>query len=252
MEQTVQGVNTQVLLRLMQENDMPDQARELRELLQYVTGMERQCGAILEELRQVKDQLSKLEDKQHPVAAAFAKTEQKIEASVERAREQLQNFRQTIEDKARSIVEGFRKAGVSALRKTAEVLGVRKLLSGVQENLGHAAGGTKRAVERLEAMGGELRTASGHLHNAGRAMAGRETRQVEQRPEGRIQSAVLFPMRGVQKTLSKMQMATATAMYSVARFEQDLNSQGEALALPAPGQPEQQDGEESPAFVMTM
>ena len=83
-------------------------------------------------------------------------------------------------------------------------------------------------------------------------MAGRETRQVEQSPEGRIQSAVLFPMRGVQKTLSRMQMATATAMYSVARFEQDLNSQGEALALPAPGQPEQQDGEESPAFVMTM
>mgnify|MGYP003251088369 CR=1 FL=1 len=250
MEQTVQSVNTQLLLRLLQDNDMPDQAQELRELLQYVTGMERQCDAILEELRQVKDQLSKLENKQHPVAAAFAKTEQKIEAGVERVREQLQNIRQTIEDKARSMVEGFHKAGVSALRKTSELLGVRKLLCGIQENLGHAAGGAKRAVERLEAMGGELRTASGHLHNAGRAAAGRETQQVEQRPEGRFQSAVLFPMRGVRKTLSKMQVATATAMYNVASFEQELNSQGEALALPAPRQAEQQ--EESPAFVMTM
>ena len=144
MEQTVQSVNTQLLLRLLQDNDMPDQAQELRELLQYVTGMERQCDAILEELRQVKDQLSKLENKQHPVAAAFAKTEQKIEAGVERVREQLQNIRQTIEDKARSMVEGFHKAGVSALRKTSELLGVRKLLCGIQENLGHAAYGSKR------------------------------------------------------------------------------------------------------------
>lgn len=252
MEQMVQGINTQILLRLMQENEMPDQAQELRELLQYVTGLERQCGEILEELRQVKDQVSKLEDRQHPAAAAFTKTAQKIEDRVERARDQLKQLRQTIEDKARSMVEGFRRTGAAALRKTTELLGVRKLLSGVQENLGHAAGGTQRAVERLEAMGGELRTASGHLHNAGRAAAGHETRQVEQRPEGRFQSAVLFPMRGIQKTLSKMQVATATAMYSVARFEQDLNGQGEVLALPAHERDEQQAGEESPAFTMTM
>lgn len=251
MEQTVQGVNTQILLRLMQENDMPEQAQELRELLDYVAGMERQCGEILEELRQVKDQLSKLENKRRPAAAAFAGASQRIEAGVEGAKERLQQFRQGIEDRARTIVEDFRRAGASALRRAAEVLGVRKLLCGVQEDLGRAAGSTKRAVERLESVGDELRTASGHLHNAGRAAAGQEPRQVEQRPEGRFQSAVLFPMRGVQKTLSKMQVATATAMYHVARFEQGSAEQCEVLALPAPNQ-EWQAGEESPAFTMSM
>lgn len=251
MEQTVQGVNTQILLRLMQENDMPEQAQELRELLDYVAGMERQCGEILEELRQVRERLSKLEDRQHLAAADSIKAEQKIESGVERARDQVRQLRQTIEDRARSIVEVFRRAGSSALHRISEVLGVRKLLCGVQEDLGRAASGTKRMVERLESMGDELRTASGHLHNAGRAAAGQEPRQVERRPEGRFQAAVLFPMRGVQKTLSKMQVATATAMYNVARFEQGPEEHGEVFALPAPER-EQQAGEESTAFTMSM
>lgn len=251
MEQTAQGVNTQILLRLMRENDMPDQAQELRELLDYVAGMERQCGEILDELRQVKEQISKLEQKRSPAAAAFADASQRIEAGVMSVRERFQQLRQGIEDRARTIVEDFRTAGASALRQAAEVLGVRKLLCGVQEDLGRAASGTKRAVERLESMGDELRTASGHLRNAGRAAAGQEPHQVEHRPEGRFQSAVLFPMRGVQKTLSKMQVATATAMYHVARFEQGMADQGEVFALPAPGQ-DQQAGEDSPAFTMSM
>lgn len=252
MEQTVQDVNTQILLGLLQDNGMHDQAQELKELLQYVTAMEQQCGLILSELRQVKEQLGKMEDQQHPMKKAFSNAEQKIEARVEQARGRLQELRQTIEDRAGSMAEGFRKAGVSALRKTSELLGVRKLLNGIQEDLGRAAYGTRRTVERMEAMGDELRSASSHLHNAGRAAAGQERRQVEQRPEGRVQAALLFPMRRASKRLAKMQVATATAMYNVARFEQGLAEQGEVLALPAPEQKAQQAGEESPAFTMSM
>ena len=243
--------NTRTLLRLLQENDMPDQARELRELLDFVTDMERKCGELLEELNQVKEQLSRLEDKRRPADAAFETAEKKVRTGVERARDQLRKLRQTIEDGAGHVVEGFRRAGASALHKVVEVLGVRKLLSGVQEELGRAAAGTQRAVERLESMGNELRAASGHLRNAGRAAAGHTPRQEEQRPEGRFQSAVLFPMRGVRKTLAKMQIATATAMYHVARFEQGQADQGQVFALPAPGE-EQRAGEESTAFAMTM
>lgn len=251
MEQTAQGIDTQMLLRLMQENDMPDEARELKELLQYVTRMEQQCGHIMEELHQVKDQLSKLELKQETMGGAFTNSERNIASRVERAREQIQKIRQGIEDKASGIVEGFRRGGVSALRKTAELLSVRKLLHGIQENLGHAANGTKRAVARLEATGERLRTASDHLRNAGRAAAGHEAQPVEHRPEGRFQSAVLLPMRGVAKTLDKMQIATATAMYNVARFEQGQADQEKLFALPAHEQ-ERQTSEDAPAFTMSM
>lgn len=240
MEQNVQSSNTQSLLLLLRENKMDDRATELQDLLEYVTSMERQSKQILDELRQVKKQLSELKDKQNPVAKTLSNTAHKIEARVSRAREQLRDIRQTIEDTAGRMVAGFKRAGVSALRKTVTFFGIRKLLDGVQENLGHAARGAQQSVERLEAMGEELRAAGSHLHNAGRAAAGHERPEVITRPEGRFQAAILTPMRGARHTLTRMQSATATAMYSVARFEQEVPAQGQIYALPAPRQEEAQ------------
>lgn len=248
MEQSVQDRSVVELLRLLQENNMQDQAQDIGELLQYVAGMEEKCERILRELSEVKEQLGKLDQRQEEPAKAQRMT-QKIEDRVLAAREKLGQIRGAIEEAARNLVSGFRKAGVSALRKTSEFLHIRGLLSGVQEELGHAAGGAKRAAERMEAMGDELHAASGHLRNVGRAAAGRERQPVEQRQEGRAQPAVL---RGAHKTLVKMQVATATAMYSVARFEQGLTAQGEVLSLPAPRQESQQAGADASAFVMSM
>lgn len=250
MEQTMQSSNVTELLRLLQENNMQDQARDIVELLKYVSGMEQKCDNIMEELRQVKEQLGKLDQKQGP-AESVHKFTQKVEDRVTSVREQLHNVRRAIEDAAANMVNGFRRTGVSALRKTTEFLHIRKLLDGVQRNLGGAAQGAQKAVERMEAMGGELRTAGGHLRNAGRAVAGYERQQVEQRPEGRVQSAALFPMRGVRKMLSSMQAATAAAMNQVARFEQE-QSRTPVQEAVSEEQENLQAGEESPAFTMTM
>lgn len=251
MEQTVQDSNVLELLSVLRENQMQDHAQDIVELLQYVASMEEKCEHILRELSEVKEQLGKLDQREEAPAAARSMT-QKIEDRVLSAHEKLGQLRGAIGEAAKSMVDGFRKAGVSALRKMSEFLHIRGLLSGVQEELGHAAYGAKRTAERLEAMGDELRTASGHLRNAGRAVAGRERQPVEQRPEGCVQSAALLPLRGAHKTLVKMQVATATAMYSVARFEQGLTAQGEALSLPMPKQENQQAEADAPAFAMTM
>lgn len=240
MEQTVQSSNTQALLVLLRENNMEDRAKELQDLLEYVSGMERQSNQILEELRQVKEQLSELRDKKNPAARALSDTVHKMEARVSQVREQLRDIRQAIEDAARRMVAGFKQAGVSALRRTVAFFGIRKLLDGVQDNLGHAARGAQRSVERLETMGDELRTAGSHLHNAGRAAVGHERPEVTNRPEGRFQAVVLAPMRGAHTTLTRMQSATATAMYNVARFEQEVTAQGLVHALPASHQEERQ------------
>lgn len=239
MEQTVQSSNTQALLVLLRENNMEDRAKELQDLLEYVSGMEQQSKQIMEELRQVKEQLSELRDKKGPAAKALSNTVHKMESRVSRVREQLRDIRQAIEDTTRRMVADFKRVGVSALRKTVAFFGIRKLLDGVQDNLGHAARGAQRSVERLEAMGDELRTAGSHLHNAGRAAVGHERPEVANRPEGRFQAVVLAPMRGAHTTLTRMQNATATAMYSVARFEQEVPAPGAPLA-PRPEEPQAQ------------
>lgn len=133
MEQTVQSSNTLALLVLLRENNMEDRAKELQDLLEYVSGMEQQSNQILEELRQVKEQLSELRDKKNPAARALSDTVHKMEARVSRVREQLRDIRQAIEDTARRMVAGFKRAGVSALRRTVAFFGIRKLLDGVQD-----------------------------------------------------------------------------------------------------------------------
>lgn len=239
-EKANKSSNTQALLTLLRENNMEDRAKELQDLLDYVSGMERQSNQILDELRQVKEQLDKLQNKQNPLAKALSGTVRKTEAQVSRVQERLREVRQTIEDTAKRMVAGFKRAGVSALRKTVAFFGIRTLLKGIQDNLGHAARGAQRSVERMEAMGEELRTAGSHLHNAGRAAVGHERPEVANRPEGRFQAAMLSPMRGVGIILTGMQRATATAMYSVARFELEVPAQGQVYALPGPHEQEEQ------------
>ena len=69
-------------------------------------------------------------------------------------------------------------------------------------------------------MGHELRSAGSHLKNAGRSLTGKDTRQVDGGQEGRLQAAVLAPLRTTHRIYSRMNNATLAAIGSVERLEQ--------------------------------
>lgn len=79
---------------------------------------------------------------------------------------------------------------------------------------------TQRAIEKVETMGHELRSAGSHLKNAGRSLTGKDTRQVDGGQEGRLQAAVLAPLRTTHRIYSRMNNATLAAIGSVERLEQ--------------------------------
>ena len=68
-------------------------------------------------------------------------------------------------------------------------------------------------------MGRELRSAGAHVKNAGRAAGGKEVQPVDGGEAGRIQSAVLAPLRGVHSVLTQFSRTNGKALTAVERLE---------------------------------
>ena len=119
---------------------------------------------------------------------------------------------------------------MSALDKAIAAMGVKNVLESLHDHLNNSIADTKRSIEKVENMGYALRSVGGHLKNAGRAMAGKETLAVDGGQEGRFQSAVLAPMRATQKLLCGMNNATLAAIGGMEHLEQTAEAAREARA----------------------
>ena len=210
----------QEFLNLLNENGRADQGQDLSLMAWYLDGMERQFDAVLAELQAVKAELAQVTEQQAPSKSLFTSMVEGLEAKVEQARERLTAFRDKIMTCVQDAADRFKDAGVSALDNAVATMGVKNGLEHLQEGLQSSLSGVKDALEKAEDMGRELRSAGAHLKNAGRIMVGKEAQVVDGGQEGRFQSVVLAPMRGVQKLLSNINNNTLAAIGVVEDLEQ--------------------------------
>ncbi len=225
----------QQFMKLLEENGRQGQAADLSQVMWYMDGMARQYEAVLQELKEVRQQLNQVQEPsaKYVVQGAVAKLERKAH----QLKETLDGLWEKIAGCARSAVEGFKENGVAALDKAVAALGVKNTLEALQEHITSMIDGTKRNIEKVENLGHELRSAGGHLKNAGRAMTGKETQTVDGGQEGRFQSVVLAPMRTVRKMLSSMNNATLAAIGGVEHLEQTAEAAREHQAERAAEKP---------------
>lgn len=207
------------MLRLMEENNRQDQAKEFARLIACVDSMEQQYAAVLSELRDVKQQLSEMPEQRRSMKDTLTDMAQALEDRVEEMREQLQTIREKIISCAKDAVSGFQQMGVSALDKAVYALGIKKLLESVQDKICGSMEKTSASIQRVEAMGQELRSAGNHLKNAGRAAVGKEIQQTDTAREGRFQAAVLAPMRAANAMYAGMNRTIYGALGAVDRLE---------------------------------
>lgn len=237
-------------LKLLSENGRAGQSEDLSSLLFYMDGMSRQLDAVRQELQTVKAQLSQAQNT--PQKNALQEMADALQSKVRQAQEKLEGLREKIMQCAANAVEGFKRIGVTALDKAVSAMGVHKVLEAIQQSISGSLSDTQKSIEKVEALGHELRSAGGHLKNAGRAAVGKEMQQVDGGQEGRFQAAVLAPLHTAQKLLSGMNNATLAAIGNVERLEQAAEAmretkkpsirqalsekKAEAAALPAPVQ----------------
>lgn len=212
----------QQFMKLLEENGRQGQAADLSQLMWYMDGMARQYDAVLQELQEVRQQLTQVREPSVKFVAQGAVA--KLEHKAHQIKETLDTLWEKIAGCATAAVENFKEAGVSALDKAVAAMGVKSVLESLQEKISGMIADTKQNIEKVESIGHELRSVGGHLKNAGRAMTGKETQRVDGGKEGRFQSVVLAPMRGTQKLLSGMNNATLAAIGGVEYLEQSADT----------------------------
>lgn len=233
------------LRQLMAEQGREQQAAELDQLLQQMDDMDRQLRAVSWELQLVKEQLASS-------GLPIPRLEQRFIAGmvqrIDSLRERLDGLRAHIAGWARDTLEQFKQTGVSALDKSLSALKVKNGLQQIRVGIQRGMGAIRGGIHRVEQMGEELRQAGAHLHNAGRAAAGKSPAQrLDATQEGWFQPGVLMPLRLALRRLSRMNNAVLAAIGSVERLEQAAQAtrkpsirealaekKAEAAARPAP------------------
>lgn len=217
MEQLQENGAVQEFLRLLM-GMRPDMGQEYSMLLWQMEGMARQLEAALTELQEVKAQLAAVqEDRALQPAITLSET---MESRLLTARERFQDMGNRIVDHAKEAVAKFKRAGIPALDKAASKLGIKSMLEDFRNDMAESIAGMRKSIEKVEAVGSELRSVGGHIKNAGRAIAGKERQDVDGGKEGRFQAAVLAPMRTEEKILRRLDNMALMALGNVVRLEQ--------------------------------
>ena len=225
------------LLKLLNENGRAVQGQDLSLMAWYLDGMERQFDAVLQELQRVKAELAQVTEQQAPDKPLLTNMLETLEAKVEQARERLSAFRDKILECAHDAVDRFKDAGVSALDNAVAAMRVKKGLEHLQEGLQSSLSGMKEALGKAEEMGTQLRTGFRDIANAGRIVANKELDFDPKTEEGRFQSVVLAPMRGIQKLLSNINNNALAAIGVVEDLEQSADMARERQAERAAEKP---------------
>ncbi len=207
------------MLRLMEENDRQEQAAEFARVIDAVDNMSQQYAKLTNELTEVKERLSEASRLRHPLHDMLSKTVRAVETKADDAFVRLCSVRNRIISCAETAVADFKRMGVSALDQAVATLRVGDLLTAVGEKISAALDSTETSIQKLETMGRELRSAGAHMKNAGRAAGGKEVQPVDGGEAGRIQSAVLAPLRGVHSVLTQFSRTNGKALTAVERLE---------------------------------
>ena len=207
------------LLDLLTQNGKKQEAAELSALFSQFAAMETQYGKVLSELAAVREQLATLHDGGNR-AAAMQETKQ-TQAHITQAKETLSTLKGNMTDKIRKTLAAVKQHGISALNKAADFLGVKKALAEMKGNVQDAIASTQSSIDRINAVGSELHALNEHAKNLGRALTGKERKELTQRNEDKgVLAAVAKPLKRHKATLEGMEKNIERAMARVERLEQ--------------------------------
>ncbi len=197
----------------------PETGREYAALLVEMDGMHRRLDAALRELAQVRGELARMQE--FPEKGFLTHAMEAVEKRLHAMRQGLLEMKEQLISGAKEAVEGVRKSGIKALDKAVSAVGIKKGLERMQQSLAGSIEDVRKSIEKVEMMGQELRSMGGHLKNAGRVALGREQQEVDGGMEGRLQAAILAPLRKERGILNWMNNLVLAAMGSVECLERE-------------------------------
>lgn len=213
--------NMKKFLELLEDNGMHDEKLSVQLLAGYVDQMEVQFTAVIEELKNVRQELNTIQDK--TLRATAERTVEKVVVKVEEARNQFTKLKQHIMKTVDKAVTDFKQYGKSTLVKAMTSLNVKGLLENIKSALNHAVQSVDNGIDHLTKLGDSIHIANSHLKNAGRVMVGKDAKEVTPRDtEKGVLSKAQYCLFASMSALTKMESNTNQTIVSLKEFEQKI------------------------------
>ena len=169
------------LFRVLEGNGLTKEQKEVESLVKYLDGMEVQFGQVLEELRDVKEQLSQIQD--GGVKVSVLRIVEQAQGKVQEVGVQLNTVRKNLIQSAGNALQTYKEKGKDALRKAVSAMKIPSALARIQEGLHRAVESMNRQADKMEVLSGELHAAGGHIKNVGGFSGEKSRRKLNHRPQ---------------------------------------------------------------------
>ncbi|WP_148487256.1 MULTISPECIES: DUF6674 family protein [Clostridia] len=169
----------QELLRILEDHGMKEEKKQVMDLAQYLDVMDTQLGAVLQELKDVKEQLGEI--RESGVKAAAVRVVSKVEGKLQDAKNQVRALKERFMEGIQKTVAAFHEKGIVALAKTMDFLGIQKGMQKLHTHLEQAILAADRGMDRLGNIADEMHAAAAHIGNIGRELTGKEAKDVPAR-----------------------------------------------------------------------
>ena len=206
------------LFRVLEGNGLTKEQKEVESLVKYLDGMEVQFGQVLEELRDVKEQLSQIQD--GGVKASVLRIAEQAQGKVQEVGGQLNTVRKNLIQSAENALQTYKEKGKDALRKAVSSMKIPSALARIQEGIHGAVENMNRQADRMKVLNGELHAAGGHLKNAGRIFLGKEQKKVEPQATDKGITKIRKSFLTISGRLSSMEQTTENLRRRLEQFVQ--------------------------------
>ena len=199
-EKETEMPNVEELLKILLDVNLEQNRQTVHLLMNYMNDIEENFFSVLEELDTVKAQLAQVQQipQTKEVRHTLSDLIQNLQGQANHLQEQIHGMKTRLNEKAAQLVQNFKDQGVTALNHVCEFLGVKENLTQMRESLLQSAKEMQGSMDKIDQVAGELRAATTHVKNVGRAIVGKEAQEVAQPKEGGFFYQMKRPYRAMQ------------------------------------------------------
>lgn len=207
------------LFRVLERNGLSKEHKEVESLVKYLDTMEGQFGQVLEELRDVKEQLSQIQDK--GMKASVLRITEQAQGKVQEVEGQLTRVRKNLIRSAGNALQTYKEKGRDALQKAVLAMKIPTALARIEEGLHTTVESMNRQADKMKVLNRELQVAGGHIKNVGRILQGKEQEKIEiQDTDKGITTKIRKSFLVLSGRLSSMEQTTGNVRKRLEQFVQ--------------------------------
>lgn len=213
-QELLEQANMKKFLQLLEENGMGEQKQNVEFLADYIDHMEFQFTNVLDELKNVRQELNAIQDK--TIRATAIRAVDNVVSKVEVAKVHLIKLKNYVMDTVDKAVTNYKSQGKSALVSAMKSLNVKGMLETIYSGCKHVILSADQEIDNITKLGDEIYAVQSHMKNIGRVIVGKEAQEPVSRKTDRgllskIQESLFFSM----KVFTVMSKKTESALDKV-------------------------------------